>query len=320
MSILKKLIKINFIAFIRDGATILAQKVVAKNNKILHTENLSFDEEEEFENFIKKSFIENTQTYVSTTINSLAQGCVDSCNHSKYKELSINIDNIKILCIDNKFSIFVGLYELNKTKKDNERFLLDYLFSPFALTHSFNKKTPNSLYILTTKMFASILIYEQNNIPKYSNIICFEDLDNHDTPAQSVDNSVDADDSDIEEISDIESIEDIEDIEDIETDIDTTLDDEELQDETEIDADKLKTEMERTQYEMEIVEFLKNSLKEYYENYSNNFVENIYLLHNQNISTKFTKIIQDELFLEIKPQQIDLLETINNLAIKESNV
>ena len=166
-------------------------------------------------------------------------------------------------------------------------------------------------------MFASILIYEQNNIPKYSNIICFEDLDNHDTPAQSVNNSADEDDSDIEEISDIESIEDIE---DIETDIDTTLDDEELHDETEIDADKLKTEKERTQYEMEIVEFLKNSLKEYYENYSNNFVENIYLLHNQNISTKFTKIIQDELFLEIKPQQIDLLETINNLAIKENNV
>ena len=122
-SIVKRFIKTTFISFYKEKELFYTQKLIIKNNKVINKIEENFENEDDFIKFIKLALIENTQTYISTIIKTYNQGCIDSCSHSRYKELNINIDNIKILCIKNKFSIFIGLFELQEfnihTNKNN---------------------------------------------------------------------------------------------------------------------------------------------------------------------------------------------------------
>jgi len=310
--------KETFIAFYKENDNFLVQKKVVKNEKVIEEINNSLNEEELIE-FINKAFIENTQTYISTIIDSFNQGIVDSCSHTKYKELGINIDNIKILCLDN-YSIFIGLYELNNYKKELNKFKTDFIFSPYLIIDLHKKDKNNSLYMLLTNNFIIITIYSKKT-PVYSNIHQFkvEDIiqnedENNDTQfeEESIDNDIDIID-DIDDIDDIESLDDsLDDIDEID-DIDDV-------DIPNIDQKEVQEEILTTKTEMEIIEFLKSSIKDYYENYNSDFLENIYLLYTDKLDDKFSQNIENEIFMEINTEKIDILSDINNLALKELSV
>jgi len=72
--------------------------------------------------------------------------------------------------------------------------------------------------------------------------------------------------------------------------------------------------------EIETIDFIKNSIKDYYESYSDKFLENGYIFYDEDISNKFVKNIEEETFLEIKQEKIDILDIINDLSLKEINV
>ena len=76
--LVKYFIKQTLIAFFVKNEKYIVQKQIVKNNKTLEKVEFEFNEED-FINFIKSCFIENTQTYVSTIIDTFNQGVVDSC-------------------------------------------------------------------------------------------------------------------------------------------------------------------------------------------------------------------------------------------------
>ena len=310
-------IKETLIAFYKTKDKYIVQKREVKNNKILSSENFEF-EEEEFINFINSCFIENTQTYVSTIIDTFNQGIVDSCSHSKYKELGINLDNIKILCLKD-YSIFIGLYEINQFQKKMKKFKIDYIFSPYLLIDLNKKDTNNSLYILLTDSFIIILIYEDAKKPKYSNIYHFKLEDNIDKTTSDEENDIDTFD-DIDDL--VDDIEEIDDIENLDEDIDDvdSLDDIENMQTDQNDDSNIQEEISDVKNEIESLDFIKNSIKDYYENYSDNFLEYGYIFYEDEMSNKFITHIENETFLEIKKEKIDILSIINDLALKEINV
>lgn len=310
-------IKETLIAFYKTKDKYIVQKREVKNNKILSSENFEF-EEEEFINFINSCFIENTQTYVSTIIDTFNQGIVDSCSHSKYKELGINLDNIKILCLKD-YSIFIGLYEINQFQKKMKKFKIDYIFSPYLLIDLNKKDTNNSLYILLTDSFIIILIYEDAKKPKYSNIYQFKFEDNIDKTTSDEENDIDTFD-DIDDL--VDDIEEIDDIENLDEDIDDvdSLDDIENMQTDQNDDSNIQEEISDVKNEIESLDFIKNSIKDYYENYSDNFLEYGYIFYEDETSDKFITHIENETFLEIKKEKIDILNIINDLALKEINV
>jgi len=72
----------------------------------------------------------------------------------------------------------------------------------------------------------------------------------------------------------------------------------------------------------ELVEFLKYSIKEYYENYSDNFLENIYIFYDD-IKKEFIDCVKNEvklLGLDVESKNIDVLLLLNQIAQKELNV
>jgi len=313
-------IKETLIAFYKIKDKYIVQKIIVKKGEVLSKEDFEFSEDE-FLSFLKTSFLENTQTYVATIIDTFNQGCVDSCNHSKYRELGINLDNIKILCLKD-YSIFIGLYELNQYRKNLEKFQVDYIFSPYLLLHMKNKQTPNSFYLLYTESFVTLLIYEDANKPKYSNIYQFKLIETDDSLSE---NNSDIDDlSDIDDIADeIEDIEEIESLDDIGDDIEDSIDDIDDIESSIGDIDEkedIQDDIINTKNEIETIEFIKNSIKDYYESYSNQFLEIGYILYDNDISSKFVKNIEEETFLDIKQEKVELLDMINELSLKELNV
>ncbi|MEO1924087.1 MAG: hypothetical protein ABGX25_06215, partial [Nautiliaceae bacterium] len=96
-----------------------------------------------------------------------------------------------------------------------------------------------------------------------------------------------------------EDIEDIEDLDDIE----------ELEEEN-------TTQGSSTNIEVSILNFIQDSLKEYYNHYSEDFIEKIIILDTEGISPSITKLLEDEILIPAEYKKIDLLETINRMSIE----
>ena len=280
---LEKFFKKQFISFCKEENYKCIIETV-KNKKILSTETKEFEEGKEFVRFIKSKIEENPQTYVSTVLFTINQGVVPSCNKQTYLKYEIDIDNVTTVCINNKYSFYASNYEIINLKREYG-FEIDFIYSVFAVMDYLATERKNRFYVLALKNKIAILGYE-NLIPIFHDII-ESDAHHHATSTEVED--IDFEKDIISDINDIESIEE----EDIETPE---------------DEDILK--------EMELVDILKEAIKEYYEHYSSDFIEKIIILDTIGLDITLNKFIEDELLIPSEIKQIDLLNSINRLSIE----
>jgi hypothetical protein len=273
---IERFIKKVFISFIpKKEGEFLVLKETIKNNTVIEKENKDLTLKE-LNKFIKDNALQTPQTYSSTLLLTINQGIMPTCNRQKFKEEGINIDNLKIICINNKYSFYTSLYEINYLQKE---FIVDFIYSVFGIIDSFAKQRNNTLYILVLSNHLACLIYNKN-IPLYANIIEIQK----------------------EEIENIDEIEDINELLDIEEDI-VSLD-EEIEEEP--------SNIENINIEKEVIEFLKISIKEYYEN-NVDFIEKIFILDTLNIKD-INKLIEEEFLIENEIIEFDILKQINKLS------
>lgn len=279
---LEKLIKRAFISFYEDK-NLYALIEIKKNKKTLSQERLEFKEKEELEKKILEIIEDYPQTYTSTIIDTINQGVAPSCSKRYFKDKEIEVENIKIVCIKN-YSFYVSIYELLNFQKEF-KFDIDFIYSIFAPIDYVAKKRHNYFYMMLLDSKIVFLAY-YNNLPIYF---------------------------DLEIISEEESEDDVEILDDIDI-----LDD--LSEDIEEESENLDLEepMEKSSKEEDILNFLKEAIKDYYENYSSDFLEKIVILDTINIQNNIKKIIEDELFIDTEIKKFDLLKILNNLS--EENV
>jgi len=284
---LKNLIfKPNLIAFYKTDNKYKLLNEQYKKNKIIFSETKEFESIKDLRQYINSVTEDNPQTYVSSFIASQNQGIVPSCDKHKYKELGIDIENIKIVCINNKYSFYTTLYELMETKKQYP--FIDFLYSVFAIIDKSSTLRHNSLYILSTENFSYILIYK-DHIPVFGDIFEIKEETNEE--------------EDIEDISDMDIVEDF----------DETLD-EDIENIEEPETEENEN-IEHFNIESKIIEHIKTALKEYYEN-GGDFIEKIFIFDTIGIEENITEMINDEIFIESTINKIDILKTINEISRK----
>jgi hypothetical protein len=287
---LKKFIKRQFISFYCDENYKLLTQIY-RNNKLLEENRFEFKEKKELVKKIKELSIEIPQTYISTIIQSINQGVIPSCQKKDFKTYKIEINNIQYICIDNKYAFYTSLFDLTDLKKLN----IDFIYSVFALIDYKATKKINTIYVLITKEKFYLLIYNKN-------IPIFSDIYENEEELIKENNDIN-----IEELEDESVIEDIEDIDDdIVNDLDN-IDDHKII----IEDDEIKTGIE-----INIINFIKSSLKEYYKNYADDFIENIVILDTKILNKDIINMIKETLFIEAAIEQIDILETINKISRK----
>lgn len=276
---LEKLFSRNFISFYKSGKKYLLLNQKIKQKKVINEEFEEFEKKEELEKYIEE--IDNPQKYVITFLANENLGVVDSCSKAEYKNKHIEIENIKIVCIHNKYSFYATIYDLVELEKEY-KFEIDLIYSVYALI-DFKASKKNNLYILLHKEFYALIIYE-NSIPKYSDIVILIEKE--------------------EKEEEIEEIDDLDIMDDLSEDIS-----EEIEDIEDLDLN----EAEKSPIEADILNFLKNSLKEYYK-IADNFVEQIVIFSDIKIEENFAKIIEDELFIETKIEEFNILKTLNEIG------
>ena len=278
---LKRFLKRQFISFYFDENYKLLNEIY-KNDKIIEENTFEFDEKKELIQKIKELSSEIPQTYLSSIIQSINQGVIPACQKNRFKEFGIEIENIKYICINNKYAFYTSLFDLIDLKKID----LDFIYSVFALIDFKATKKINTLYILITKEKFYILIYHKN-IPILSDI--------YEKAEELVENEEDLQDLENEEVEEIDD--------EIVDDLDK-LDEEEIPEEKEI----------KTGIEMDIINFIKSSIKEYYSHYAEDFIEKIIIFDTGILNEDITKIINDTLFIESEKKEINILKTINEIS------
>ena len=278
------LIKPSLISFYKTEHKYRVLNERYKKEKLIFSETKEFDSKKELKSYIKEVTEDNPQTYVSTCVLSPNQGVFPSCNKQKYKEAGIEIENIKYICINNKYSFYITLYELMEHKKSYDP---DFLYSVLSLMDKKASLKHNILYALVIKEYYYFIIYKEN-IPVFSDIFEVQE----------------------ESFEETEEIEDISDL-DIVEDFDTALDDniENIEDE-EIEKEHPLSTMD---IEYKVLEYIKTSLKEYYEG-GGDFIEKIIILDTVGLEKDLTKSVQEELFIDSEIKKFDILKTMNEMS------
>jgi hypothetical protein len=280
---LKRFIKKQYISFYFDENYKMLNEIY-KNNKLLEENRFEFENKKDLINKIKELSQDIAQTYCSSVIQTINQGVVPTCEKKEFSKFGIETENIKYICINNKFAIYASIFDLMELK----RFNLDFIYSVFSLIDYKAAKKTNTLYIIVTKEKFYVLIYHKN-IPIYSDI--YEKIEE-----LFEENNENTDDEIIEEIDDDDGmVEDLDKIEDI----------------PEAEEKEIKTGIE-----MDVVNFIKSSLEEYYNNYSEDFIENIVIFDSGILNEDITQIINDMLLIETKKENFDILKTINEISRK----
>ena len=290
---LERFIKKAFISFYKNDEKYKLLIEIIKNDKLIESQIKELNDKKELKELIKEIKEDYPQHYISTFLQTINQGAVPSCNKQEYLKREIEIENINLICIKNAYSFFVSMYDLVKLKKEYN-FNIDFIFSIFAPIDFYSKKRNNYMYVLILNNQIAIIAYK-DNIPLYSDISIIQ-----------------KEESPEEEPEDIELLEDIDIDEEISEDIEEEAENMELTEST--------NDLEKTETEFQIIEILKKSIKEYYENYSDDFLEKIILLDTIEMGDTIKKLIKDELLMDTEIVKFDLLKTLNYLAKGEINV
>ena len=290
---LERFIKKAFISFYKNDEKYKLLIEIIKNDKLIESQIKELNDKKELKELIKEIKEDYPQHYISTFLQTINQGAVPSCNKQEYLKREIEIENINLICIKNAYSFFVSMYDLVKLKKEYN-FNIDFIFSIFAPVDFYSKKRNNYMYVLILNNQIAIIAYK-DNIPLYSDISIIQ-----------------KEESPEEEPEDIELLEDIDIDEEISEDIEEEAENMELTEST--------NDLEKTETEFQIIEILKKSIKEYYENYSDDFLEKIILLDTIEMGDTIKKLIKDELLMDTEIVKFDLLKTLNYLAKGEINV
>lgn len=286
---IEKFIKKAYISFYKDeNYKFLCE--IKKNHKIIESFNKEFNNKNDLTKEIFDILEEYPQTYISTFVTSLNQGIVPSCQKSEYKKREINLENIKFICIKNSYSFYISIYELINIKKEYP-FEIDFIYSVFALIDYFAKKRDNYFYVLVLNEKIIISGYKDNK-PIFYDIFELKEEKNEE----------------IEE--DVELLEDI----DLDEEISENIE-EEVQN---LDLEDIEDNISSSSLEYNLINHLKSSIKDYYENYSNDFLEKIIYLNTINLKKDIKSLTEEELFIDSEIINFNALKILNELSEREN--
>ncbi len=315
-NLVKKRFTMQFISIVlgEKECNILVKKI--KNGKTIYAHKKMFEIEDkehlspEIINYISNLADEYEQTYIILFLNTLGQGIIPKCNSDIFNKYGIDKKSVKSICIDNEFTIYASLIDINWLNKIFQKVGLDFIFSPFLILNTHIKKDTNSdevkLHMLNTNNGLTIMVKSGKkflygtffNVGKNENLL-HEDFENADSSS----------DTDIEE----------ELFDDLDLDDNSGIDEmQELNEDVDYD-DEFGYESRLSEKDMRFIKYLDASMKEFYssELYDSEFITKVIIYDGVGVNENIINYIKSELFLEVNVESVDLLETMVEIAKEE---
>jgi len=327
-----------FMAIILKKNEYIIKYKILKNGKILENNIKKFIKEEsgeissEMKKFIMSFQNEYKFVYIAFLLDSLGQNCFPSCDLEKIKNNNIVLDNIVYICIDNKWIIYTSKADIKIIKDNFNETGIDFIYSPYLILYKnikdkkYNKK--NILHMLYMDNSLSILIKNEEKVifNAFFKIpykeFAFNDEEDL-KPEEDIDEDIQGINLDTIESED-EEFEGFVDI--IKLEEDDALKGDDLEEDKEI-LESVKKDLKSSSLndlelygrDVIIFKFLKSAIEEYYNNdkYNSEFLENIVIYNDSNISNDIITMIENDLFLDVEIKSIDVKESMINISIEE---
>lgn len=318
--ILKPFIKVCFINiyFTNEKAMILVE--ISKNNVVFSKEKKEFEHctiaDGLSSNLIK--YLKNMQilydfTYISILDTCAMQGAFSN-NLVGYKTKYLK-DNIISKEILNKI-FYTSVTNITTLKKTFKQTGIDFILSPFSIIDKFKNNLyldgKDRAFILNSFSFVCISIYNKNQLKftSFFTLLLSNEIESIDEHEEEL----------VIEKEDDENIVQLDDLDDTlfsEDDVDTQvlLDEVDNENNDEIDSEDLDIFAR----DMKMIEYLKNSISEYYKNelYDSDFIEEIIVYSDIKMSKEATGMIEDDMFLSAKVEDKSILNILNKMTREE---
>lgn len=326
-----------------DGHEVLT--VALKNKKVLYKDKRHFEgtEPSNTMNRYIQEVIDPSPIYYISTINTQShQGAHAGCAN-KGKTQHSDDTKVSEVCRNKKWTLYASLDDLHALTYEYHTVGLDFIFSPFSIIeHTFADKMNDTfaLYAFSMPGLFTVAIFEGDKLEYAHHYSHRKSSVQDDAPeasamdfASHVDEEEEDDSDGLIHLDDIEGLDDLDIIDDLDSlsDIDDLNELEEVHEFTEdmpTSEEKrlgrehsfmIKGDMDSSAEDYQRFSYIQKTLHQFYsmDECRNRFVETVCIADSQGGSEELKRYLEEELFLNVLIRKVDVIETINALAILE---
>jgi hypothetical protein len=341
--VLERLFQKIFVSIIpvEDGHEVLT--VALKNKKVLYKEQRHFEGSEPsrtMSRYIQETIDVSPIYYISTLNTQAHQGAHAGCANKKKTQHSDDT-RVSEVCRDKKWTLYASFDDLHSLTYEYQTVGLDFIFSPFSiLEYSFADKIKETfaLYAFSMPGLFAVAIFD-NGMLEYAHYYTDQNIPDLEETSEVL--GVDFTSTIVEEeedkdglinLDDIEGLEDLDIIDDLDSlgDIDDLN---ELEEVHEFSEDMPTNEEKRLSREQMMMKdridgsvedyqhfsYIQKALNEFYmmDECRNRFVETVCIADSKGGSEELKRYLEEELFLNVLVRKVDVIESINALAMQE---
>lgn len=325
-----------------DGHEVLT--VALKKKKVIYKDKRHFEGSEPsnaMNRYIQEVIDPSPFYYISTIITQSHQGAHVGC--AKNGKTQHNDDTkVSEVCRNKSWTLYASLDDLHELMYEYRTVGLDFIFSPFSiLEHTFADKMTDTfaLYAFSMPGLFSVGIFQGNKLEyahhySHKKSPAQEDVTQA-ASAMDFTSHVDEDEDEAEgliHLDDIEGLEDLDIIDDLDSlsDIDDLNELEEVQEFSEDmptneekrlgrESFMIKGDIDSSAEDYQRFNYIQKALQQFYsmEECHNRFVETVCIADSEGKSEELKRYLEEELFLNVLIRKVDVIETINALAILE---
>lgn len=324
---------------VEDGHEVLT--VALKNKKVLYKEQRHFEGSEPsraMNRYIQEAIDVSPIYYISTLNTQAHQGAHEGC----YNKKTQHSDDTRVseVCRNKKWTLYASLDDLHSLTYEYNTVGLDFIFSPFSiLEYSFADRIQEGFALYAYSMPGIFVVaifdngtleyahyYTDQKTPELEDTseVLGDDFTSHVAEEEDKDGLINLDEieglEDLDIIDDLDSLSDIDDLNELE-EVHEFSEDVPTNEEKRLSREPMmiKDEIDDTAEDYKHFNYIQKTLHQFYsmDECRNRFVETVCIADAKGASEELKRYLEEELFLNVLVRKVDLLETINALAIEE---
>lgn len=323
---IRKLFSNLFVSVLIESKECKIYGVILKNGKIVKKIEASFEHLENNKanikaiDYIKKYEKECSYIYIALFFDYMSQGALPTTNTNAYINYGVDPNKVKIINMPLNWSIYANYMEMKLSKNILGNLKVDLLYSPFALMYkeiqAIGFSQPTTMYIYNHINSLAMAVFEKDKMKFGAFFITSitEEIEDETSLQQLDTTQIDEMLSTEKELSSFDKLESLDSLENIK-DLD-------FQDIGSFEDKNITNSISIFGRDMKVYEYIVSAIEEYYSNklYEAKFIEKIVFFNNAKISRTFLSYLESQLLVKIENYDINTIEIMNNLMIKEINI
>jgi len=301
------------------------EEVITSDQATFETTTLN----EKMEEFISSYVNESPYHYVSILDTSNDQGAAPTCSKLDLPDY-FEIEGAKSICNAGKWTYYTSKADISRIKRSYPGIGVDFIFSPFVLLSDFFKDKLDSstaMYVLVEENYLSLCVFENSQLlfAEHLNMENTHDseellIDDSSSVDLELDLDTSIDDDDLEELDILDGFGDIEDLDAIE-DINEFSESE--------DAEEAFNQEEKEEFPVNESEgfnedyqrflLIQSAVNNFYKDakYKSAFVEVAYIADGVGVSGDLKRYLEEEMYLSAYVRHMDLNHELCEIAKRE---